>query len=148
MTSIQNFESFHNDDVRLYLPKVEAKAAPSFKSLSTRTLEVVVDNFNELCTKTSTIPPKLLMKILQAIPPGKVEYSVGAEFVHCEDFYKRASTEKYGNGKCILGSHGLSWKRLYYEKLFCELLGGEIREEINDVEFLDIVSERYHFNFC
>lgn len=154
MASIQISESSdnYNDTVSQYLPKREAKAVPSFKSLSARTLEVVMDNFNELCStkKISSIAPKLLRQILNAIPFDKIDHGVGAEFVHSEDFYKRASVERYGHedGKCILECHGLSWKRLYYERLLCELLGGGDMdgdmngENITNVELLGVVSEK------
>jgi hypothetical protein len=143
-------QSTQPEDINQYLPKRECQTV-SFKSLSKRTLDVVVEHFNKLCTKTTSEKqispsPQTLDQILKVLPIDKLEHAVGAEFVDCESFYKRVSVEKYGNGKCILESHGLSWKRLYFEKLLCNLLAVEEDDHhhVIEEETLEIVS---HFVF-
>ena len=141
MSSIQNPAPSHQiEDVNQYLLKRKSQAA-SFKSLSKRSLDIVIENFNELCAQTTTKSPQLLLQILDVLPADKVEHAVGAEYVHCEGFYERASKEMHGNDKCIPERHGLSWKRLFYEMLLCGLLSNGIGDKITEEELLRIVSD-------
>ena len=132
---------YNNNDMvnaKRYLPRREKKVV-SFQSLSSRTLNVVVDNFNELCKKSNDIPPKLLVEILESLTCDKLEIGIGAEFVHNENFWKRAAIERFGNGKCVIESHGLCWKRLYYEMyLSADLLLR--RKEVGVDELVQTVS--------
>ncbi len=109
------------EDAKRYLPRRENEAI-SFQSLSSRSMNVVVDNFNELCQKPNNIPPKLFVEILESLTCDKLDIDLSAEFVHNEDFWKRSAMDTFGNGKCVIESHGLSWKRLYYEMYLSDLL--------------------------
>ncbi len=101
----------------------------SFQALSQRSLEVVIANYNELVVadtkdngQNKKIPPQLMVDILDVLPCDKLDLCIGAQYVHNEGFWKRAALQKFGSGKCVLESHGLSWKRLYYEMYLNHLL--------------------------
>ena len=124
MSNDKELKSTRREGIDQYLPKRKCKSLSS-KSLFQLTLDVVVEHFNEFCSKAKSIPPNLLLKILEILPDDKLEYAIGADFVGCEKFFKRASIDRFGSGKCIIECHGLSWKRLYYEMILQELLSKE-----------------------
>lgn len=128
--------------VQQFLPKRKPNIA-SFQSLSSRCLDVLVSNFNELFsveqednkkhTNKERIPASNFVDILEALPSDKLDTHVGAEVVHNEDFWKRAALQTFGCSKCVIESHGLSWKRLYFEKYLSHLLN---KNEVGGCEHL------------
>lgn len=138
MSEINDSKPTRHEDIDQYLPKRKRESLSS-KSLFQLSLDVVIEHFNKFFSKSEKISPHLLLKILEVLPDEKVEYDVGADFVNCESFFKRASIGRFGSGKCIIECHGFSWKRLYYEMILQELLTKE-----KDVEV--IVSDDFIFS--
>ncbi len=128
-----------------YLPKREEEKN-EFVTLYQRALHVVTQNFNRLCSKASILSPQLFFTILKELPVEVVDHCVGSEFIHCEEFYKRASIDRFGRGKCIVECHGHSWKRLYYELILNELLA-QIETPVDSNHELFRIVSYYYFTF-
>ena len=141
MSSFDHFTSSPNDGLQQYLPKRKSETT-AFESLSNLSLRIVIEHFNQFCSEAS-LYPELFLKILQVLPVETVDHRIGAEFIHCESFYKTASTKIYGNGTCVVDSHGQSWKRLYFEKIIVELLEKRTTNVWSTDELLQIVRDMY-----
>lgn len=104
-----------------YFPK-RKEDLNSPDSLYRRSLDVVIKDFNNLCRCASSKSPALFLKILNEVSIQNVDHYIGADFIHSECFYRKAALKRFGDGKCIVESHGLSWKRLFYEMMLAEML--------------------------
>jgi hypothetical protein len=133
--------SLRSESFAQYLPKREELKIES-NTLYQRALNVVTQNFNILCSKASIVSPQLFCKILKELPVQVVDHCIASEFIHCEDFYRRASIDRFGNCKCIVECHGHSWKRLYYELILNELLT-RMAPGDSSLELFKIVSYYY-----
>jgi len=58
--------------------------------------------------------------------------NVGASHVDQEGFWKREAFNKFGESKNKLNEHGVSWKRLNFEKCLYTLLGKQSHEDGDD----------------
>jgi hypothetical protein len=120
-----------SEGIKQYLPQKNLDETSS-ESLFQLTLDFVAQHFNEYGSQVSKIAPQLLNQILNELDIQHVDSHVGAEFIHNEHFFKRAALQTYGSGKCVTECHGLSWKRLYYERMLQDMLMNRIFGEGDD----------------
>ena len=63
--------------------------------------------------------------VMAELPLDELDLSVGAEHLHCENYWKRRCMRRFGGATgagCDISEHGLSWKRLFFERHLWRML--------------------------
>ena len=137
------------DRIQQYLPsnttdKTEQKKESclirnSIEPLQKLCVDAIVKKFSTRPYSTRTISPRILKNLLSALPIN-LEPHIGADFIHCEEYWKRVCVAKYGETSCDIDEHGLTWKRLYFERLTWEKIETYDPKQDDEEQLLQYVS--------
>ena len=90
-------------------------------SLEDLCVRALANNFSWRPVKTRDLLAKLLQKVIQNLL-GDTDVSILSQLVNCKAFWKRMSKQTFGEDRCNIDKHGLTWKRLYLETFLTTLL--------------------------
>lgn len=143
-----------SDRVQVFLPKwklrdVEEKEIHSVTKQSNITIpslvllsqSVVVKNFETRPVRVGRVSIDIFKSIVERLPID-LDPKVGATHIDDEKYWKRVCVAKYGEVvSSQIEHHGLTWKRLFFERYCEQILLNEESIKNNDNLFQKVIYE-------
>jgi hypothetical protein len=112
-------------------------------SLQESCIQVVTKNINQLVQKLSFLNPKLLHEVLSRVSLEDIDVLQCCISIESDQFWKKASIDKFRSLTCDVENHGYNWKRLFFENMLQNILQGTWTKPCDEEEFLQMVRSQF-----